>query len=62
MTHSGSSGRMSLNFTAKNAAEAATVARAAMAQAEAVLRANRGSRYLNSPSSSRNPPSPGYNK
>jgi DNA repair exonuclease SbcCD ATPase subunit len=62
MTHSGSSGRIGLTFAAKNAAEAAAVARAAMAQAEAVLRANRGGRYLNSPSASRNPPPPGYNK
>lgn len=62
MTHSGASGRIGLTFTAKNAAEAAAVARAAMAQAEAVLRANRGGRYLNSPSASRNPPPPGYNK
>ncbi len=61
MTHSGASGRMALNLTAKNASEAAAVARTAMAQAEAVLRANRGGRYLN-PSASRNPPSPGYNK
>jgi hypothetical protein len=62
MTHSGASGRIALNFTAKNAAEAATLARAAMVQAEAILRANRGGRYLNPSSTSRNPPSPGYNK
>jgi len=62
MTHSGASGRIGLTLTAKNAAEAANVARAAMAQAEAVLRANRGGRYLNQPSASRNQPSPGFNK
>jgi len=62
MTHSGASGRIGLTLTAKNATEAANVARAAMAQAEAVLRANRGGRYLNQPSASRNQPSPGYNK
>jgi hypothetical protein len=62
MTHSGASGRMGLNLTAKNAAEAATVARAAIAQAEAVLRANRGGRYPNQQPGSRNYRSPGANK
>jgi len=62
MTHSGASGRIGLNLTARNAAEAATAARAAIAQAEAYLRATRGSGYLNPPPASRNLPSPGYNK
>jgi hypothetical protein len=62
MTHSGASGKIGLSSTVKNAAEAAAFARAAMAQAEAVLRTHGGGRYLNSPSTSRNPPSPGYNK
>jgi len=44
-------------MTVRNASEAAAFARAAIAQAEAVLRANGGSRYLNSSSNSRNPPS-----
>jgi myosin heavy subunit len=58
MTHSGSSGLQGMHTTIRNASEAAAFARAAMAQAEAVLRANGGSRYLNS-SGTRNS-SPGY--
>ncbi len=60
MTHSGASGRVGLKLTARNASEAAAIARAAIAQAEAVLRANGGGRYLNSStgsSGSRNSPS-----
>jgi chromosome segregation ATPase len=55
-THGGTSGRVGTTAKIKNAAEAAAYARATIAQAEAVLRANGGSKYLNSPSSSKNPP------
>ncbi|HEY2414887.1 MAG TPA: hypothetical protein VGI40_21760 [Pirellulaceae bacterium] len=65
MTHSGASGRVGLTWTAKNASEAAAVARAAIAQAEGVLRATGGGRYLNnSPgfTGSRNQPARNSNR
>jgi len=64
MTHSGTSGRIGLAATAKNASEAAAVARAAIAQAEAVLRATGGARYLNHASGSTGSRNslPAYNK
>lgn len=57
MTHSGVSGRRGLTSTVKNSSDAAAAARAAIAQAEGVLRATGGSRYLNAAGStgSRNP-------
>jgi hypothetical protein len=65
MTHSGASGRVGLTWTAKNASEAAAVARAAIAQAEGVLRTTGGGRYLNNlPGStgSRNQPARNSNR
>jgi hypothetical protein len=59
MTHSGASGLQSMHATVRNASEAAAFARAAMNQAEAVLRTNGGGRYLNSSGSAKYS-SPGY--
>jgi hypothetical protein len=61
MTHSGASGRVGLRVTARNASEAAVVARTAIAQAEAVLRMNGGGRYLTQPGSSGSRYSPSTN-
>lgn len=57
-THGGASGRVGLSLKAKSAAEAATVARAAIAQAEAVLRANGAGNLISSSSSYNSPRSP----
>jgi chromosome segregation ATPase len=62
-THAGTSGRIANTQTVKNAAEAAAVARAAIAQAESVLRANGGAKYLGSSSGgSQNSPNIKRNK
>jgi len=53
-THGGASGRVGLNLKAKNAAEAAAAARAAIAQAEAILRANGAGNLINNNSSASN--------
>src|SRR5439155_17056592 len=45
-THSGTSGRVKNTVTARNANEAAAAAKAAIAQAEAIIRANGGAKYL----------------
>jgi len=54
-THAGTSGRIGNTQTVKNASEAAAAARAAIAQAEAVIRANGGSKYLTSSGSQNSP-------
>jgi hypothetical protein len=54
-THAGTSGRVGNTQTVKNASEAAAAARAAIAQAEAVIRANGGSKYLSSSTSQNTP-------
>src|SRR5262249_49514802 len=46
-THSGTSGRVKNTVTARNANEAAAEAKAVIAQAEAIIKANGGSKYLN---------------
>jgi chromosome segregation ATPase len=55
MTHSGASGRVGALQTAKSAGEAAAAARAAIAQAEAVIKANGAYRKPPSPGASQNP-------
>jgi hypothetical protein len=57
-THGGASGRVGLNLKAKNAAEAATAAKAAIAQAEAVLRANGAANLISGNSTASNSRSP----
>jgi len=46
-THSGTSGRVKNTVTARNANEAAAEAKAVIAQAEAIIKANGGAKYLN---------------
>jgi septation ring formation regulator EzrA len=58
-THGGASGRVGLNLKAKNAGEAAATAKAAIAQAEAVLRANGAGNLINNNSSANNSRSSG---
>ncbi|HEY2413708.1 MAG TPA: hypothetical protein VGI40_15770 [Pirellulaceae bacterium] len=53
-THGGTSGRVGLNLKAKSAGEAAATAKAAIAQAEAVLRANGAGNLINNNSSANN--------
>jgi hypothetical protein len=53
-THGGTSGRVGLNLKAKNAAEAAAAARVAIAQADAVIKANSKN---NTPGRNNGPPS-----
>ena len=55
-THGGTSGRIANLEKVKSASEAAAAARAAIAQADAVIRANGGNRNSQSSSASRNPP------
>jgi hypothetical protein len=58
-THGGASGRVGLNLKAKSAGEAAATAKAAIAQAEAVLRANGAGNLINNNSSANNSRSSG---
>jgi len=55
-THGGTSGRIANLEKVKNASEAAAAARAAIAQADSVIKAYGGNRYNKSPTASRNPP------
>jgi len=56
MTHSGTSGRVGALQTVKSAGEAAAAARAAIAQAEAAIKANGGNRQSPLPGASRYSP------
>jgi hypothetical protein len=61
MTHSGASGQVSGKATVKDSAEAAATARAAIAQAEKVIKAN-NDRSNNPPSKGKSPPGKNNNK